>query len=62
MPTLKNRRALLGGMLAALAPFAVAAQSADTTLRIVVGYAPGGSSDRVARIVAESCRPSSAPP
>ena len=38
---------------AALAPFAVSAQSTDATLRIVVGYAPGGSSDRVARIVAE---------
>jgi tripartite-type tricarboxylate transporter receptor subunit TctC len=29
------------------------AQSLDGPLRIVVGYAPGGSSDRVARIVAD---------
>lgn len=48
-----NRRAHMKalGLIAAgaLAP----AYAQDTTLRIVVGYAPGGSSDRVARIVAE---------
>lgn len=33
--------------------FAVQAQPLDGPLRIVVGYAPGGSSDRVARIVAD---------
>ena len=33
--------------------FAAQAQSLDGPLRIVVGYAPGGSSDRVARIVAD---------
>jgi tripartite-type tricarboxylate transporter receptor subunit TctC len=38
--------------LAAFA-FAAQAQTLDGPLRIVVGYAPGGSSDRVARIVAE---------
>jgi len=38
--------------LAAFA-FAAQAQALDGPLRIVVGYAPGGSSDRVARIVAE---------
>jgi len=38
--------------LAAFA-FAAQAQTLDGPLRVVVGYAPGGSSDRVARIVAE---------
>jgi tripartite-type tricarboxylate transporter receptor subunit TctC len=32
---------------------AAQAQALDAPLRVVVGYAPGGSSDRVARIVAE---------
>jgi tripartite-type tricarboxylate transporter receptor subunit TctC len=40
-------------LLLALACSGVQAQGLDGPLRIVVGYAPGGSSDRVARIVAE---------
>ena len=39
--------------LAALAPLTAQAQAIEGPLRIVVGYAPGGSSDRVARIVGE---------
>ena len=52
-----NRRApLLAAALASLAllaPHTAPAQPIEGPLRIVVGYAPGGSSDRVARIVGE---------
>ena len=52
-----NRRApLLAAALASLAllaPHTASAQPIEGPLRIVVGYAPGGSSDRVARIVGE---------
>lgn len=51
--TRMKRRHLLHGSLAALAAGPLHAQPADRTLRIVVGFAPGGSSDRVARIVGE---------
>ena len=53
---MKRRTTLLGAALTAwatLAPQTSAAQTPDSPLRIVVGYAPGGSSDRVARIVGE---------
>lgn len=53
---MKRRTTLLGAALAAwatLAPQTSAAQTPDSPLRIVVGYAPGGSSDRVARVVGE---------
>lgn len=40
-------------LTAALALCATLAQAQDTPLRIVVGYAPGGATDRVARIVAD---------
>ncbi len=46
------RPALLGAA-ASLGAGAALAQPQDTPLRIVVGYAPGGSSDRVARIVGD---------
>jgi len=39
--------------LSALATSGAFAQSADGPLRIVVGYAPGGATDRVARIVGD---------
>jgi tripartite-type tricarboxylate transporter receptor subunit TctC len=49
-----RRTALLAGAgLALAASRSASAQGADNTLRIVVGYAPGGSTDRVARIVGE---------
>ena len=52
-----NRRApLLAAALASLAllaPHTAPAQPIEGPLRIVVGYAPGGSSDRVARIVGD---------
>ncbi len=53
MPSIQRRThlTLLASMAAsALMPSAFAQ---DSTLRIVVGYPPGGSSDRMARIVAE---------
>lgn len=53
MLPLKRRThlALLAAMAASALPQPAFAQ--DSTLRIVVGYPPGGSSDRMARIVAE---------
>jgi hypothetical protein len=53
---MKRRIPLIGAALASLAllaPHAAPAQTLDSPLRIVVGYAPGGSSDRVARIVGD---------
>jgi tripartite-type tricarboxylate transporter receptor subunit TctC len=53
---MKRRLILIGTALAALAtaaPQALHAQPIEGPLRIVVGYAPGGSSDRVARIVGD---------
>jgi tripartite-type tricarboxylate transporter receptor subunit TctC len=47
---------MLGAILTAIAgvaPMTLRAQPIEGPLRIVVGYAPGGSSDRVARIVGE---------
>lgn len=49
-------RALGAGLLAAAAASALA-QPLDGPLRIVVGYAPGGATDRVARIVGDKLAP-----
>ena len=46
-----QRRHLLAA--AAALPLASPVLAQDTTLRILVGYAPGGATDRVARIVAD---------
>jgi len=46
-----QRRHLLAAATAL--PFARPALAQDSTLRIVVGYAPGGATDRVSRIVAD---------
>ena len=51
--TLSRRVALAASAILLALPFAAPAQTLDGPLRIVVGYAPGGSSDRVARIVAD---------
>ena len=48
-----NRRNLLALCLLAVATLAAQAQPLDGPLRLIVGFAPGGSSDRVARIVGE---------
>lgn len=51
---IQRRHFLTRSALWAAAPLAAApAFAQDTTLRVVVGYPPGGSSDRVARIVAD---------
>jgi len=47
------RKPLAFVLTAALALCATLAQAQDTPVRIVVGYAPGGATDRVARIVAD---------
>ena len=47
------RKPLAFVLTATLALCATLAQAQDAPLRIVVGYAPGGSTDRVARIVAD---------
>jgi tripartite-type tricarboxylate transporter receptor subunit TctC len=45
----------VAGLMASIAaaPTAASAQTLDSPLHIVVGYAPGGATDRVARIVGE---------
>ena len=53
---MRRRSTLLGAALAGLiafAPLAAPAQALEAPLHIVVGFAAGGSSDRVARIVGE---------
>ena len=53
---MRRRSTLLGAALTGLiafAPLAAPAQALEAPLRIVVGFAAGGSSDRVARIVGE---------
>ncbi|BEP43469.1 hypothetical protein GmRootV15_40580 [Variovorax sp. V15] len=67
-PSLSITRRLAGmlaiaGLATAFAGGATAAEvKFDTPLRIVVGYAPGGATDRVARIVATSSPPAWACP
>lgn len=48
-----QKRTCLAAAVLALVAFNTPAQPAEGALRIVVGYAPGGSTDRVARIVGE---------
>jgi len=51
---LPKRRTLIALALAAAAPMAIA--QADKTVRILVGFPPGGSLDTVARLLAEKMR------
>ena len=44
---------LVAGFSVALASWAVQAAALDGTLTLVVGYAPGGGSDRVARVIGD---------
>jgi tripartite-type tricarboxylate transporter receptor subunit TctC len=49
-------RGLIGLLMCAAAPLTCAAQTLDGPLRIVVGYPPGGASDRAARLLVEPLR------
>jgi len=49
-------RCLLGLLICLAAPLTSGAQSLDGPLKIVVGYPPGGSSDRAARLLVEPLR------
>lgn len=50
---MKRRTTLIAAAAAALIPLALPAWSQGGPLRLIVPYAPGGSSDRAARIVAD---------
>ncbi|OUM01278.1 Bug family tripartite tricarboxylate transporter substrate binding protein [Variovorax sp. JS1663] len=54
IPTLRRSLGLIAATLLAGAAFA---QPLDGPLRIIVGYAPGGATDRVARIVGDKLGP-----
>src|SRR5690606_8674665 len=58
MPTPRRITHLLLGCALALPLTTLQAQAADPNIRILVGYAPGGAVDTVARVVADAMRDS----
>jgi tripartite-type tricarboxylate transporter receptor subunit TctC len=52
-----NRKTFKSGLLAVLLGLSLASHAeSDQPIKILVGFPPGGSTDTVARVLADKCR------